>query len=125
MRQVEVTGPIVTGTARRHGKLMSEEIVDAAGQEALHEVERILDASLQNPTGYYESQITIDRVQKDRVVTDGGVVYGPWLEGVSSRNEKSRFKGYAAFRRATQRTAGRVDQIARPIAAKHVKAMNG
>ena len=36
-------------------------------------------------------------------VNDSGVVYGPWLEGVGSRNATTRFKGYAMFRRAHQR----------------------
>jgi hypothetical protein len=35
-------------------------------------------------------------------IHDSEVVYGPWLEGVSSRNQTTRFKGYAAFRNATQ-----------------------
>ncbi len=34
-------------------------------------------------------------------VHDSNVVYGPWLEGVSSRNQTTRFKGYAMFRNAT------------------------
>lgn len=33
---------------------------------------------------------------------DSGVIYGPWIEGTSSRNETSRFKGYSTFRRAAQ-----------------------
>ncbi len=33
------------------------------------------------------------------IIWDSGVVYGPWLEGVSSRNERSRFKGYGMFRK--------------------------
>ena len=33
------------------------------------------------------------------LITDGGVVYGPWLEGTSSRNDTSRFKGYSSFRK--------------------------
>lgn len=45
--------------------------------------------------------------------TDQGkpVVYGPWLEGVSSRNQRTRFKGYAMFRTATRE----LDQIAQAI----------
>ena len=41
-------------------------------------------------------------------IHDSNVVYGPWLEGVSRRNETTRFKGYHMFRRAgeqLQRTA--------------------
>jgi hypothetical protein len=33
------------------------------------------------------------------VISDRGVVYGPWLEGTGSRNQTTRFKGYASFRR--------------------------
>ncbi len=36
-------------------------------------------------------------------IDDGGVIYGPWLEGTSSRNQSTRFKGYASFRRTAQR----------------------
>jgi hypothetical protein len=36
------------------------------------------------------------------LITDGDVDYGPWLEGVSSRNSATRFKGYHSFRLAGQ-----------------------
>jgi len=36
------------------------------------------------------------------LITDGGVVYGPWLEGISSRNMTTRFKGYMTFRKTSQ-----------------------
>jgi len=35
-------------------------------------------------------------------IDDGGVVYGPWLEGISARNRTTRFKGYASFRKTGQ-----------------------
>lgn len=35
-------------------------------------------------------------------IEDGGVVYGPWLEGVGRRNRTTRFKGYHSFRRTSQ-----------------------
>ena len=35
-------------------------------------------------------------------ISDGGVVYGPWLEGTGSRNQTTRFKGYASFRKTAQ-----------------------
>lgn len=35
-------------------------------------------------------------------IRDGGVIYGPWLEGISTRNQTTRFKGYSAFRRVAQ-----------------------
>jgi len=36
------------------------------------------------------------------MITDGGAVYGPWLEGASSRNQSTRFKGYGTFRKTAQ-----------------------
>jgi hypothetical protein len=36
------------------------------------------------------------------MISDGGVVYGPWLEGTSSRNQSTRFKGYGTFRKTAQ-----------------------
>lgn len=35
-------------------------------------------------------------------IDDGNVIYGPWLEGVSSRNRTTHFKGYSMFRRTKQ-----------------------
>ena len=35
-------------------------------------------------------------------IDDQNVIYGPWLEGSSTRNETTRFKGYATFRKTTQ-----------------------
>jgi len=33
------------------------------------------------------------------LITDNGCVYGSWLEGESSRNSSTRFKGYRSFRK--------------------------
>lgn len=47
------------------------------------------------------------------IITDSNVVYGPWLEGVGSRNRTTRFKGYAMFRKAYQqleKLAGKILQ---------------
>ena len=53
-------------------------------------------------TGHYRRNVN-GRVERlHGLITDGGVIYGPWLEGVSSRNAATRFKGYASFRRTGQ-----------------------
>lgn len=48
---------------------------------------------------------------------DSRLVYGPWLEGVSSRNESTRFKGYFTFRH----TYGQMERRADDIAEKHIR----
>lgn len=62
-------------------------------------VEALLHDFLRHPTGYYESRIRVSRAIADTdLVHDSNVVYGPWLEGVGSRNRTTRFKGYHVFR---------------------------
>ncbi len=70
-----------------------------------------LNQSIQNPTPYYETQVVVDRSHTGFVVHDRGVVYGNWLEGTSSRNAATRFKGYASFRRALHRTQQEVPAL--------------
>jgi len=69
-------------------------------------------------TGHYQRSIngkkTADLAGK---IHDSNVVYGPWLEGVSSRNDRTRFKGYHAFRRAQVE----LDRKAEPIFQKRIR----
>ena len=81
-----------------------------AGQ-TLAEVHLILDRSIRNPTPYYETQLIVEPEAGGYVVHDRGIVYGPWLEGISHRNQTTRFKGYHAFRQAKQIMQTKTQQI--------------
>jgi hypothetical protein len=99
---ITATGPLFTGGAARVGRDIAQEAAWLIGTKANSEVHLLLDRSIKHPTPYYETQVTQQRRGDDVVVHDRGVIYGPWLEGTSSRNQSTRFKGYASFRRATQ-----------------------
>jgi len=58
------------------------------------------------------------RVGSLHAIIDNPVVYGPWLEGVGSRNQTTRFKGYSMFRRTTQW----LQEKARSVLEAHVHA---
>lgn len=67
-------------------------------------------------TGNYRRHVH-GRVENLRgIIDDGNVVYGPWLEGISSRNQTTRFKGYASFRR----TSEAIQKRAKPVLRSHV-----
>ncbi len=83
-----------------------------------------LNASIKVPTPYYETQVTTDRVVADYVVHDRGIVYGPWLEGVSERNAATRFKGYASFRRAWQAANADVPHLAEVVLQRHLRGIS-
>lgn len=52
-------------------------------------------------TGHYRRSIHGETKGLKGRIDDSRVVYGPWLEGISSRNKTTRFKGYASFRKTT------------------------
>lgn len=100
---MKLSGPFITGHAPEIIDQLMAEATEEVGRAAYAEVATNLDRSIRNPTPYYETQITLDTVGHDRKIHDRGVIYGSWLEGTSSRNQSTRFKGYASFRRAWQK----------------------
>lgn len=120
---VRVTGPLLTGQAPAVVRRMLEEATWEVGAQGLADVHLILDQNIKHPTPYYETQVTVERAGRDVVVHDRGVVYGPWLEGVSSRNQSTRFKGYAAFRTAAQGLQRKVPGLVEPVVRRHLNRL--
>jgi hypothetical protein len=108
---VKASGPLFDGTASALVQRYTREGGEAVARWGEQEVQRVLEQVLRNPTGYYQSQVRVNRVSNDSfAITDGGVVYGPWLEGTSRRNAETRFKGYGTFRRVAKRVEQRADR---------------
>jgi hypothetical protein len=122
---LDPSGPLFDGRAPAIIDDLVREAAWVVGTKALSEVQMLLDASIRNPTPYYETQITIDRRVDDVRVHDRGIIYGPWLEGTGSRNRTTRFKGYASFRRAAQEIERRVPEIVEPVVRRMVAELNG
>lgn len=112
---VTFSGPMFDGVALRVVAEIIQESDQAIADEGVALVQAQLDSNLQNPTGYYRSQIVGKRTSKGATVSDSGVIYGPWLEGTSSRNQSTRFKGYASFRKATQTLQEKAPDIAQGV----------
>lgn len=117
------SGPLFDGRAGDTIRAFQDDAEREVGQVLVNEIQAELGHVLKHPTGYYKRQVTTDRARDDLVVTDGGVIYGPWLEGTSSRNSKTRFKGYATFRRISQRVAERAGQIAERVLPNHLDGL--
>lgn len=93
-------------------------IAEARVRETLGDV-------LQHPTGYYESRIETQPLAGDRdLVTDQNVVYGPWLEGIGSRNKDTRFKGYHTFRLVSQSLQFRAVDVGQEAARRIVEVLS-
>ena len=122
--EVLLSGPFFTSAMPSLIAVMLDEMKFAVASQVLADVQYNLDRSIRNPTPYYETQIMVQQRVDDWVVHDRGVSYGPWLEGTSSRNRTTRFKGYASFRRALQDAATKAPQIVASVAARFVNRMN-
>jgi hypothetical protein len=118
--EVRMTGPLFDGSAARTVDLICDDVEDQIGQTVFDAVRQRLRTVLVNPTGYYESRVQVNRQSDSLVISDSGVVYGPWLEGTGSRNGRSRFKGYATFRKVSQQIASEAVQDADRVVAAQV-----
>lgn len=106
------------------GRRMVIAINEALAQEAFNRIKSRLGQVLKNPTGFYESRIAIDRKQIYRGVSDSNVIYGGYLEGVSSLNARTRFKGYHTFRQVKQEINRDKEKIAQPFVRRFIEEMN-
>jgi hypothetical protein len=124
--QAEVQGPIVDGRAKRAVREMTQAAVDEAaltlGVNVVQELMRVV----KHPTPYYWTQIDVVQEGPVDVVTDHGIVYGPWLAGQGSRNfPVTRFRGYRHWQRARQALEREWPRVAVKILNKYIPKMNG
>ncbi len=78
------------------------------------------------PTPYYWTQLRTEPIGGGHRVHDGGMVYGPWLEGTGSRNfPVTRFRGYRSFRVIHGVIDGRAVQLAEEKLPPFLEMMGG
>lgn len=118
------SGPIFDGRAAKATTVYLHAATEAVAEVGARDVRTLISGSVKSGTGYYESRIHADRTVNGAMVTGGGVIYGTWLEGTSSRNQTTRFKGYAAFRKATQELDRKADLIAVKALPPYLRRMN-
>lgn len=121
--EFRASGPLTDGTAARRAQSAGHDAAEAVAQEAKKRVKARLKTVLEHPSGFYESHIQISNQSDTLVVSDGNVVYGPWLEGTGSRNARSRFKGYATFRRVLGAIQRDVGSIAGPVVERKLRGL--
>lgn len=107
-------GPLFDGSAGRILDRGTERGEKDVADYAQDRIRARLGRVLRNPTGRYMGSISVMQRGGSHEVNDRGIVYGPWLEGTSSRNRTTRFKGYATFRIVSQQVEARAGAIAEP-----------
>lgn len=122
---IELRGPIFSPYAdlivERHCYRMTEKVADVGDAR----VELLHRAHFKHPTPWYWNQVHARPRADYHVVTDGGIVYGPWLEGTGERNKTTRFKGYWSMRTTAQSLRTSLPVLVEPIVRDLVQELNG
>lgn len=110
----EVTGPLTNGEAERALADWAENTAAELGKQG----EQLLRDFPMNKTGRAKGgfQANLHVMQQGSMARIPapmirGVTWGPWLEGTSSRNRSTRFKGYHLFRRTRQELQRRAPDV--------------
>jgi len=119
------TGPFFDGRAARLTDQMCDDIEQRVAKIGASMIRSELASKLKIETPYYRLQNEARPDPPGWKISDGGVIYGPWLEGIGSRNYPvTRFKGYATYRRTFQAIDRRAQTIADYTAREWIPGMN-
>lgn len=107
---IEVSGPLFGRRARADVRRMLDDMKVEVAQSGVQMAQREFGTRIQeHNTGYgvaggYVSQIRHEEVGEygDQIITDGGVIYGPWLD-YGAYSPPKRFRGYRVWRRVRQK----------------------
>jgi hypothetical protein len=111
--EVSVHGPVFDGRAELAVHDFQHQCEQHVADIGVTRVKSYLDMVLRHQTGRYVGGVHTDRSTGDITINDARVVYGPWLEGVGSRNSPvTRFPGYHSFRIASQQLDSEAEGIA-------------
>lgn len=112
MTKMQARGPLFDGRGKKFidqaFKQTVQKLVEL-GEERLNEVLRPRPSGVYlsfqqggKSQGHYRRNVKAEQRGHKATIHDNRVVYGPWLEGISSRNQSTRFKGYASFRKTAE-----------------------
>jgi hypothetical protein len=123
---VKASGPLLDGNIQVDGRAFVDEAIQQVALEGRDAVRTLGMSQYKHPTGFYSSHVEVRREGPERaVVHDSMVVYGPWLEGVGSRNATTRFKGYRTWRITRQRIAAKAPVIAIRVLKRYLPRWGG
>jgi hypothetical protein len=104
---VQAHGPLMDGRASGIVRDWLDGVKKDIAQEGLNRLRSFVMDKTGRATGRYQSEIVTSTLNYNDLKisnpSESGYAYGPWLEGFSSRNRSTRFKGYHLWRQAAQK----------------------
>lgn len=119
------TGPMFDGRAKVQLQRACDDITRRVAILGASMVRSTQHTTFKQETPYYRLQNEARPDPPGWMVWDRNVIYGPWLEGVGSRNfPATRFRGYFIYRRTTQILDRRAGVMADYIMHEWMGGMN-
>jgi hypothetical protein len=122
---VSVSGPLADGTAHDAVREWIDEAKKETADFAVRQLQAVGMDKTGRATGHYQSEIRTTLLTYNDLLISDPVIYGPWLEGTSKRNDSTRFKGYHLWRKAKQATQKEAPNIAERLLPKYIERMGG
>lgn len=124
---VNVRGPMFDGRdvpIMRRFNEDAKKLVSTAGED---QVRQRVGRRARHPTGSFAGAVTTKDFAKGRTVMADypQTLYGPWLEGTSTRNASTRFKGYKLFRLTRNWLKKHLTEIVQARLDQAVAELNG
>jgi hypothetical protein len=99
---VGALGPLADGSAPGIVHAWSDEVKKDIAAEGVNRLRSFAMNKSGRGTGHYQSEIQTSNLAYNDIRISDPVVYGPWLQGSSSRNQSTRFKGYRLWTKTAQ-----------------------
>lgn|SRR6266540_608761 len=97
---IRLTGPLFTGADSAILRRFNADAKQLLGDAGVEQVRLRVGRRASHPSGAFAAAVTVKDFKKGKTIMADypQVLYGPWLEGTSTRNATTRFKGYKLFR---------------------------
>ena len=132
-------GPLFSPTAPHEIKIVGRKVVQELvelGERRITTLARprpagvflsIQQAGKQASKGHYRRSVQGEAREMRGEISLGNptLVYGPWIEGTSSRNKTTRFKGYRIFRTTSQWLQKQVKKVLKSHMDKAMRRLGG
>lgn len=122
---VSVSGALADGTAHDAVRDWIDEAKKETADFAVRQLKAVGMDKTGRATGHYQSEIRTTLLTYNDLLISDPVIYGPWLEGTSERNQSTRFKGYRLWRQAKQAAQREAPQIAERLLPKYIERIGG
>ncbi len=124
---VTVAGPLMEGRGPAILQQFFDDATKLVAEAGRDELRKRATSKPRHPTGATAGAIVVRDFAKGRtIITDyPEVLYGPWLEGVSSRNQSTRFPGYRMFKLTRGRLRKRCGELVQGLLDRAVADLGG